>query len=113
MKREQNARCQCYKRLNPKGRLKPMTTEPVSDSDLRSFVRVYGANVPARPPGPIGNRYDFENIEEALDDGKDLKNFETEILAYTLNFIQSQIQDLLNTGNAILAELEKREQKTQ
>ena len=90
-----------------------MTIEPVSDSDLGSFVRVYGANVPARPPGSIGNRYDFENIEEALDDGKDLKDFETEILAYTLNFIQSQIQDLLNTGNAILAELEKREQKNQ
>jgi len=27
--------------------------------------------------------------------------------------IQSQIEDLLNTGNAILAELEKREQKPQ
>jgi len=40
-------------------------------------------------------------------------DFETEILAYTLNFIQSWIQDLLNAGNAILAELEKREQKNQ
>jgi hypothetical protein len=86
-----------------------MTTEPTSDSDLRSFVRVYGVNVPARPSGQIGNRYDFENIEEALDDGKDFKGFDTEILAYTLNSIQSQNQDLLNTGSAILAELEKRE----
>jgi hypothetical protein len=88
-----------------------MTTEPVSDSDLSSFVRVYGVNVPARPSGLIGNRYDFDNIEKALDEGKDLKDFETQILAYALNFIQSQIQELLNTGNAILAELEKREQK--
>ena len=92
---------------------KTMTTKPISDSDQRSFVRVYGVNVPARPSGMIGNRYDFESIKKALDDGKDLRDFETEILAYTLNFIQSQIQDLLNTGNAILAELEKREQKTQ
>jgi hypothetical protein len=61
----------------------------------------------------IGDRYDFENIKKALGDGKDLRDFETEILAYALNFIQSQIEDLLNTGNAILAELEKREQKTQ
>ena len=90
-----------------------MTTEPVSDSDLRSFVRVYGVNVPARPSGMIGYRYDFETIEKTLDDGKDLKDFDTEILAYTLNFIQSQIEDLLNTGNAVLAELEKREQKKQ
>ena len=90
-----------------------MTTEPVSDSDLNTFVRVYGVNVPARPSGSIGDRYDFENIEKALDHDEDLKDFETEILAYTLNFIQSQIEDLLNTGNAILAELEKRDQKKQ
>jgi hypothetical protein len=90
-----------------------MTTKPVSDSDQRSFVRVYRVNVPERPSGMIGDRYDFENIKKALDDGKDLRDFETEILAYTLNFIQSQIEDLLNTGCAILAELEKREQKTQ
>jgi hypothetical protein len=90
-----------------------MTTKPVSDSDQRSFVRVYGVNVPARSLGMIGDRYDFENIKKALEDGKDLRDFETEILAYTLNFIQSQIEDLLNTGNAILTELEKREQKPQ
>jgi hypothetical protein len=90
-----------------------MTTKPVSDSDQRSFVRVYGVKVPARSSGMIGDRYDFENIKKALDDGKDLRDFETEILAYTLNFIQSQIENLLNTGNAILAELDKRERKTQ
>jgi hypothetical protein len=90
-----------------------MTTKPVSDSDQRSFVRVYGVNAPARPSGMTGDRYDFENIKKALGDGKDLGDFEIEILAYALNFIQSQIEDLLNTGNAILAELEKREQKPQ